>query len=174
MKQTWMTRMLILVCLTVGGCETESERLADLADRTIEMQSQQNSTIAKTTSEMVELNREIQTERKELAKEYGQLESDRRDLHQLRRSELAWAETFQFLAMTIAASSPLFLCAYLVWASTLHANEPDLVNEVLMQELIAKQPRLIAGSNSSSAEHHPELNEPNRFGNSTNQQEENN
>ena len=66
MKQTWMAGILILACLVVAGCGTESERLANLADRTIEMQSQQNSTIAKTTNEMVELNREIQLERKEL------------------------------------------------------------------------------------------------------------
>ena len=152
MKQTWMVGILILACLMIGGCGTESDRLANLADQTIEMQSQQNSTIAKTTNEMVELNREIQTERKELTQGYKQLENDRRDLHQLRRSELAWAESFQFLAMTIAASMPLFLCAYLVWASTRGTSDSELINEVLMQELVAKQPRLIAGPNRPAIE----------------------
>ncbi len=174
MKQTWMAGILILACLMIGGCGTESERLANLADRTIEMQSQQNSTIAKTTTEMVELNREIQTERKELTQGYKQLENDRRDLHQLRRSELAWAESFQSLAITIAASMPLFLCAYLVWASTRGANDAELINEVLMQELVAKQPRLIAGPNRPAIERHQRSVESERIGNSNNQPERNN
>ena len=174
MKQTWIAGILILACLVVAGCGTESERLANLADRTIEMQSQQNSTIAKTTTEMVELNREIQTERKELTQGYKQLENDRRDLHQLRRSELAWAESFQFLAMTIAASMPLFLCAYLIWASTRGTADAELINDVLIQELVAKQPRLIAGPNRPAIEPHsaPEARE--RLGNNNNHSERNN
>lgn len=170
MKQTWMAGILILACLMIGGCGTESERMASLADRTIEMQSQQNSTIAKTTTEMVELNREIQTERKELTQGYKQLENDRRDLHQLRRSELAWAESFQFLAMTIAASMPLFLCAYLIWASTRATSDAELINEVLMLELVTKEPRLIAGPNRPAIECHSNANEPERLNKNSNNQ----
>ena len=152
MKQTWIAGVLILACLMIEGCETESERLGNLAERTIEMQSQQNATIAKTTTEMVEFNREIQAERKELTQGHKQLENDRRDLHRQRRTELAWAESFQFLAITIAASMPLFLCAYLVWASARGTSDSELINEVLMQELVAKQPRLIAGPNRPAIE----------------------
>lgn len=173
MKQTWIAGILILACLMIGGRGTESDRLANLANRTIEMQSQQNSTIAKTTNEMVELNREIQLERKELTQGHKQLENDRRDLHQSRRTELAWAESLQFLAMTIAASMPLFLCAYLVWASTHRTSDVDLVNEVLMQELVAKQPRLIAGPNRPAIELQPKSDER-LLGNDNNQSERSN
>ena len=41
---------MILACMLSVGCETESQRLASMADRTVEMQSEQNSIIAKTTS----------------------------------------------------------------------------------------------------------------------------
>ena len=138
---------MILVCLAIGGCRTESERLANMADRTVEMQSRQNSATAKNRQEMVKLNREIQSERKELYQGFKQLETDRRFLHDQRRSELAWAESFQFLAIIVAASMPLFLCAYLIWASTRNTRDPDLINEVLMRELVATRPRLIAGPN---------------------------
>ena len=176
MKQTWMAGILILACLLIGGCRTESERLANMADRTIEMQSKQNSTIARTREEMVELNRDIQSERKELNQGYKQLENDRRDLHQMRRTELAWAESFQFMAIVIAASMPLFLCAYLIWASTRNTQDAELVNEVLMQELVAKQPRLIAGPNRPAIEHQPNHNagEAESTGNSNTQHEGNN
>ena len=117
----------------------------------------QNSAIAKNQQEMIELNREIQSERKELNQGFKQLESDRRELHQQRRSELAWAESFQFLAIVIAASMPLFLCAYLIWASTRNVGDSDLINEVLIQELVATKPRLIAGRNRSIVSEEPKL-----------------
>ena len=96
-----MARTVILACMLSVGCETESQRLASMADRTVEMQSEQNSIIAKTTSGMVELNREIQNQRKELTEGHKQLENDRRELHLLCRSELAWAESLQFLAISL-------------------------------------------------------------------------
>lgn len=147
MKQAWMTGILILTCLVIGGCGTESERLADMAERTVEMQSKQNSMVAKTREEMLALNREIHTERKELSHGFKQLEGDRRELHNQRQSELAWAESFQFLAIVIAATMPLFLCAYLIWSATRSGRDTELVNEVLMHELVSKRPRLIAGPN---------------------------
>ena len=173
MKQTWIAGVLILACLMIEGCETESERLGNLAERTIEMQSQQNATIAKTTTEMVEFNREIQAERKELTQGHKQLENDRRDLHRQRRTELAWAESFQFLAITIAASMPLFLCAYLIWASTRSTDDAELLNEVLMQELVSKQPRLIAGPNRPAIELQPDSKERKCLDNDNNLSERN-
>jgi hypothetical protein len=152
MKQTWIAGILILACYVVGGCGTESQRLADMADRTVEMQSKQNLAIAKTRDDIVELNRAIQMERKELNQEFKQLESDRRELHKQRRSELAWAESFQFLAIVFAATMPLFLCAYLIWAATRNSQDAELINDVLMRELVTKRPRLIAGPNQPAIE----------------------
>jgi len=147
MKQTWMVGILILACLVIGGCGTESERLAGLAERTVEMQSKQNSRVARSREEMLALNREIHTEREELSQGFKQLEGDRRELHKQRRSELAWAESFQFLAIVIAATMPLFLCAYLIWSAARNGRDAELVNEVLVHELVSKRPRLIAGPN---------------------------
>ena len=176
MKPIWMARTMILACMLSVGCETESQRLASMADRTVEMQSEQNSIIAKTTSGMVELNREIQNQRKELTEGHKQLENDRRQLHLLRRSELAWAESLQFLAIIVAASMPLFLCAYLVWATTRSAKDAELVNEVLLEELVTKQPRLIAGPNLPAIEDHSAIDTQQRLEanqNSTTNQERN-
>ena len=159
MKQIWTVGILILACLVVGGCETESERLANMADRTVAMQSQQNSTIARTTSELVGLNRDVQSERKILNQGFRQLERDRRDIHKQRRSELAWAESVQFMSIVIAASLPLFLCAYLVWAAMNSPDDKSLINEVLMQELVANKPRLIAGPNRPAGQRTVSLND---------------
>jgi hypothetical protein len=118
-----------------------------MAERTVELQSEQNTTIAKAGDELAKLNREVQSERLELSRGLTQLDDDRRQLHKQRRSDLAWAESFQFLAIVVAAAMPLFLCAYLIWAATQNPDNAELVNEVLMQELVSQRPRLIAGPN---------------------------
>jgi hypothetical protein len=147
MKKIWMAAMTVWVCLVVAGCQNESQRLADMAERTVELQSGQNTTIARAGDEMAKLTREIQIERLELSRGLTQLDDDRRQLHKQRRTDLAWAESFQFLAIVVAATMPLFLCAYLVWAATRNTDNAELVNEVLMQELVSQRPRLIAGPN---------------------------
>lgn len=147
MKQIWMAGTMVLVYLVVAGCRNESQRLADMADRTVELQSAQNTTIAEAGEELAKLNRDVQNERMELNRGFRQLDDDRRQLNKQRRSELAWAEYLQFLAIIIAAALPLFLCAYLIWAATRNTSDTELVNEVLMQELVSQRPRLIAGPN---------------------------
>ena len=69
---------------------------------------------------------------------------------------------------------PLFLCAYLVWATTRSAKDAELVNEVLLEELVTKQPRLIAGPNLPAIEDHSAIDTQQSLGaeqNSTTNQE---
>ena len=166
MKQVWKFGILLLAYLPNGGCQTESQQLADLADRTVEMQAQQNLAIAKSQGEMIELSRDIQLERKELNQGFKQLEDDRQKVHKQRRSELAWAESLRFLALVIAASMPLFLCAYLVWAGSQNVPDSQIINEVLMQELVTQKPRLLTGPNltASHEDQAPVETKPNRIG----------
>ena len=146
-----MAGVLVLAGLMViGGCGTESERLADMADRTVEMQSQQNSTIAKVNDDFVQLNREIQRERKELSEGSKMLEKSRRELHQERRSELAWAESFRFLAILIAAVAPLVLCGFLIWLGAKPSGVQSELTDLLVQEMIADKPRIGFRQNSGS------------------------
>ena len=147
-----MAGILILACLVIGGCKTESRRLADMADRTVEMQSEQNTTIAKAGDELAKLNRDVQAERLKLNQGFTRLENERNELNKQRRSELAWAESFQFLAIVIAAALPLLLCAYVIWAATRPTSDPELANQVLMQELVSNRPTLIAGPNLPAIE----------------------
>lgn len=153
MKQIWMAGILVLAGLTmIGGCRNESDRLAGMAEHTVEMQSQQNRSIAKASEEQARLNRDVQAERKALNRGFMKLEEERKEIQKDRRSGLAWAESFRFFAIVIAATMPLFLCAYVIWAATRNTNNPDLVNEILIQELVSNKPRLIAGPNRPAIE----------------------
>lgn len=154
MKQTLRAGAIVLACLMMAGCHHgESERLAEMADRTVQMQAQQNTAAAKAHQDFVALNSKIQTERSNLNQQFNELERDRRDLHRERRSELAWSESFRFLAIVIAAVTPLFLCAYLIWAACRPTGCHQEVNELLIGELVSPTPRLIAAPNLRGIEH---------------------
>ena len=125
--------MLILIAMLTLGCGSESDRMANMAERMVRSQSEANSNVTRTNEKFVELNRELQKERTGLQSErltlndqFEKLEQDRRELHRQRRSEVAWSESFQFLAIVIAAVMPLFLCAYLIWIATQSSVQQEL------------------------------------------------
>ena len=166
MTNKWLARILILACLTINGCPTESEqvtdlanRTADLASRSVESQNEVNATQAKSNENFIHLHRELQKERSGMQKQRESLDQqveslsqDRRDLHRERRSELAWSESFQFLALVLAAAMPLFLCAFLIWAASRKSVEQEEVNTILLRELTSAEPRLIAAPNLPAIE----------------------
>lgn len=157
MKQTWRVGTLVLACLMMAGCpHGDSERLAEMADRTVQMQAEQNTAAARAHQGFVTLHSNLQTERSDLNEQFSKLEQDRRDLHRERRSELAWSESFRFLAIVIAATMPLFLCAYLIWAACRTSDGHEAVNELLISELVSPRPRLIATPNLRAIEHRPD------------------
>ena len=160
MKQTLAIGMLILIVMMTLGCSSESDRMANMAERMVRSQSEVNSNVTRTNEKFVELNRELQRERTGLQNErltlndqFERLEQDRRDLHGQRRSEVAWSESFQFLAIVIAAIMPLFLCAYLIWMANHSSVQQEEVNSILIHELVSAEPRLIAAPNLAAIEH---------------------
>ena len=156
MKQTLVIGMLFLIAMMTLGCGSESDRMANMAERMVRSQSEVNSNVTRTNEKFVELNKELQRERTGIQKErltlnnqFEKLERDRLDLHSQRRAEVAWSESFQFLSIVIAAIMPLFLCAYLIWVATQSSVEQAEVNSILIRELVAAEPRLIAAPNLS-------------------------
>ena len=159
MKQTRPIGLLVLAALFNPGCGSESDRMANMAEQVVRSQNQVNSQVAKANENFVDLNREIQRERTGLQEErqtlneqFERLDHDRRDLHRQRRSEVAWSESFQFLAIVIAAIMPLFLCAYLIWAASQRSVEQEEVNAILLEELASPNPRLIVAPNLPAIE----------------------
>ena len=159
MKQMLVVGTLILITTVMQGCNPESERMANMAERMVRSQNQVNSSVARANEKFVDLNKEFQQERTGLQDErlalngqFENLEQDRRDLHRERRSEVAWSESFRFLAIVIAATIPLFLCAYLIWAASQNSVGQEEVNTILLQELASSNPRLIVAPNLPAIE----------------------
>ena len=63
MKQTLVIGLLILIVMLTLGCGSESDRMANMAERMVRTQNEVNSNVTRANEKFVELNRELQKER---------------------------------------------------------------------------------------------------------------
>ena len=156
-----VTLIAAILMLTAMGCdENENKRLAEMTERHLERQSEQNRRMselqrevaegsrqlveadAKAREEMVALQREVQAERSEFGRQRDVLEEDRRDLAAKRRTDPIIATAITNLGLLLACLLPLVLCWYLLR----RPNEPaddQAVAEVLLEDLTADRPLLL-------------------------------
>jgi hypothetical protein len=143
---TPLTTKLPLTLILIAGCEPtpSDERLARMAQETVEQQAQQNE-------EMARLNREVAEGTNRLVDADSQARQEllaaQRDLQ--RQQE-------QVGGLTLLALLPLVLCWYLLHG--LSGTDEHLIGDVLIQEFFSPNPTLLpppAGP-SRSLEYLPE------------------
>ena len=147
--------------LTAIGCdEDENKRLAEMAERQLERQAEQNRQMselqhevaegsrrlveadAKAREEMVALQREVQAERSEIGRQRDTLEDERRDLAAKRRLDPIIAAAITNIGLVLACLLPLVLCWYLLHPRVDPADD-QAVAELLLEDLVADRPLLL-------------------------------
>ena len=63
MKRMVVIGTLFLITTVMLGCSSESERMANMAERMVRSQNQVNSSMASANEKFVDLNKELQQER---------------------------------------------------------------------------------------------------------------
>lgn len=144
------------------GCSSQDERLARFAEQANERQAEQNRQMAELQQQVTEgsrelveadaasrheftkLQHELQSERTEVGRQRDVLEEERRRFASQRTRDPLIAAALLNAGLLIASVLPLVLCWYL-----LRSSDPDaadgLVTEVLLSDLVAAQPLLLAG-----------------------------
>lgn len=152
--------------LTVIGCD-ENARLAEMAERHLDRQAEQNRQMAelhrqvadgsrelvaadaKAREELAALQREVQTERAETGRQRDELERERRSLAAERRQDPIIAAAITSVGLVLACLLPLLLGWHLLRAP---ANDADrLIAEVLVEDLVSEHPLLTRASASPRA-----------------------
>ena len=147
--------------LTAIGCdEEENKRLAEMAERHMERQAEQNRQVtelqrevaegsrrlveadAQARQEMVTLQREVQAERNEVGRQRDVLEGERRELAAKRRLDPIVAAAITNVGLLLACLLPLVLCWYLLTCRVEPADD-QAVAEVLLEDLVADRPLLL-------------------------------
>ena len=155
--------------LTVIGCdEEENKRLAEMAERHLERQAEQNRQVtelqrevaegsrrlveadAQARQEMVALQREVQAERTEVGRQRDLLEGERRDLAAKRRLDPVIAAAITNIGLLLACLLPLVLCWYLLGRRVEPADD-QAVAEVLLEDLVTDRPLLLPPTDSVRA-----------------------
>ena len=164
-----LTPIAVMLTLTAIGCnEEENKRLAEMAERHLERQAEQNRQVtelqrevaegsrrlveadAKARQEMVTLQREVQAERNEVGRQRDLLEGERRDLAAKRRLNPVIAAAITNIGLLLACLLPLVLCWYLLQRRVDPADD-QAVAEVLLEDLVTDRPLLLPRSENVRA-----------------------
>ncbi len=159
-KMILMPIVAALMLTAIGCDEEENKRLAEMAERHIERQAEQNRQVtelqrevaegsrrlveadAQARQEMVTLQREVQAERSEVGRQRDLLEGERRDLAAKRRLDPIVAAAITNIGLLLACLLPLVLCWYLLQRRVEPADD-QAVAEVLLEDLVADRPLLL-------------------------------
>jgi hypothetical protein len=159
-KMILMPIVAALMLTAIGCDEEENKRLAEMAERHIERQAEQNRQVtelqrevaegsrrlveadAQARQEMVTLQREVQAERSEVGWQRDLLEGERRELAAKRRLDPIVAAAITNIGLLLACLLPLVLCWYLLQRRVEPADD-QAVAEVLLEDLVADRPLLL-------------------------------
>lgn len=150
-----------LLILTASGCSSdENRRLADLAERQLERQHEQNQRVAEMQNEvaegsrqlveadaqarkeMITLQRDVQSERATVGQQRDSLEQDRREFAAQRNRDPIIAESIRQIGLIAACLLPLLICWWLLRQPVEPADD-QAISELLISELTATQPLLL-------------------------------
>ena len=151
---------LLITALIIAGCSSDA-RVARLAEQAADRQAQQNKEMARVTSEvaaaskelieadaqarqqMAQLHNKLGEEQREIGRQRDQLEQERRRLAQQRQRDPVLAAAITTTGVTLAGLLPLLLAGLVLWRLRDAGQELETLNELLVEELVAEQPRLL-------------------------------
>jgi hypothetical protein len=159
-KLTLVPIAAILILTSIGCDEDENKRLAEMADKHLDRQAEQNRQMAelqrevaqgtrelveadaKAREEMVAWQREVQAERTEVGRQRDALEDERRDFAAKRRLDPIVAAAITNIGLLLACLLPLVLCWFLLQRRVEPADD-QAVAEVLLEDLVTDRPLLL-------------------------------
>jgi hypothetical protein len=158
--------VFILMAMILSGCSPD-ERLYEMAQESLDRQAEQNQVIAdqskqvsETTDNLVdadaqarkefaELQRETQAaisvERQSIDRQREELRKERRAVELDRRRAPVIAAAVTQVGLVIGCLAPLALAAYLLYVLRHSSAEDEVVTQILIEEVMADQPRLLLG-----------------------------
>jgi len=155
LRLPWLFTAMTIVTI---GCDSQDERVAQLAIQSAERQAGQNAQMAQlqqevaagtrslveanaqSRQELLAMHRDLQGERLDVGRERDHLEAERQALAEERQTAPLIAEALTNLGLILACLLPLVVC----W-SLLHYGRDDSaqgLSELLIQELVSNEPLL--------------------------------
>lgn len=172
-KRKTLALMTLLMQAMVGtACESENERVTRLATEYADRQTEQGARVidlqqelmtgsrqlieadSRARTEMIDLHREIQEERRSLDQRHEQLNAERRSVERNRYWAPYLIDLTRQILLLVACLLPLLLCRHLL-SLALKQGEEVLIGEQLLEDFVSDDPVLLP-----SKVKHPELEHP--------------
>jgi hypothetical protein len=149
----------ISIALIGIGCSSGDDRLVELSRQSTERQAEQNRLVetnnrqvleatdklveadAKSRTEHIELHRQIEAERSGVNQQRDALEQERRQIADQRNRDPIVADSILAVGGLIAAILPLLVCLFLL-RGLFHRSDQEALAEVLIEDLVSRQPLL--------------------------------
>jgi hypothetical protein len=105
---------------------------------------------AQARQEMAELHNKLGEEQREIGRQRDQLERERRQIAHQRQRDPLLAAAITTTGLTLAGLLPLFLAGLVLWRLRDGGQELETLNELLVEELVAEQPRLLPAPDAAN------------------------
>jgi len=171
-KLTLIATLLVAISMLSGCQSDENRRLAELAERQLDRQAEQNRRMADLQDEvaagsrqlveaeaearrdMIGLHHDLQDEHQTVGEQRDALEADRKQLATQRHRDPIIAETIAQIGLLTACGLPLLICLLLLRRPIEPSSDQEIA-ELLIADLVSAQPQLLSGRDDPSP--HPSL-----------------
>lgn len=180
-----LTLLTLTASALIGGC-SEDQRLARMAQDSVEQQKSQNQEMTRLNREVAEgvkrlvesenearqeltsLQRAIQGQQSDTSRQRDQLEMDRKQLAGERYRESLLALIVSHVGLLVVCALPLVLAGYLLHVWRCESQDDVAIGELLIEELVSEHPLLLPQASTALALSHrtqdrqlePDLDEP--------------
>ncbi|REK48392.1 MAG: hypothetical protein DWQ46_02355 [Planctomycetota bacterium] len=143
----------MLIVTAIGCDENENQRLADMAERHLRNQAEQNRRMADLQKEVAEgarrlveadaqARKEMVVLQREVGRQRDALEAERRDLAAKRRLDPLLAAAITHIGLLLVCLLPLLLCWHLLRRPA-EPTDDRAVAELLLEDLVTDRPLLL-------------------------------
>lgn len=170
MKIVAPVTLSVLLLFAATGCrESSDDRLVEMAQEHVARQAEQNRQMAelhkqltegsrqlveadaRAREELVVLQHDLRADQAEIGHQRDQLEAERRRIAEQRHRDPLIAAAIMQTGLVLACLLPLIVAVYVLWAVGRSRQSDDAVTELLVEELVADQPRLLPPATPSMA-----------------------
>ncbi len=155
-----LTLLTVIAIALIGGC-SQDERLARMAQESVEQQRSQNQEMTRLNREVAEgvkrlvesenesrqeltsLQRGIQQQQADTNRQRDQLEIERKQLAGERYRESLLAPVLSHVVLLVVCALPLVLAWYLLHGWRCESQNDIAIGELLIEELVSDQPLLL-------------------------------
>jgi hypothetical protein len=122
------------------------QEIAEGAKKLVEADAKAREADARAREAMTVMQEKLRGDQAEVGRQRDQLEVERRTIADQRHRDPLVAAAIIDFGLVLACLLPLLVCVYVLWTVSQSYDSDDGVTELLIEEIVAEEPRFLPGS----------------------------